>query len=173
MKKLVNDNPQSNMEHMINIVRIGDGSEKEGHWIYLRGMGENGEDIDLCEYIRLQNPEEWGEYSNEEMDEVMCDEISDPLRLIYWLAFSACNLREALRDYENADNWISCAELLPPQAKRVLVKMNYSIHEGRHIICIGCLQRQKWIIESSLKNVKPIKITHWQPLPAAPQEVQL
>ena len=94
MTRFTTDSPSNNVEGYRNMAFV------KGHEVYLRGMGEDGTDINLCDYVR-QNDEDYAKYDNETLEDIMCDEIIDPIQLLYWLAVGFAETRQKLRMYED------------------------------------------------------------------------
>lgn len=104
MKKIITDSPDGNTELMHNRVFVKDG------YVWLRRMGEHGEDIDLIDYCKKQcclhnsgcdaiteqydGAESFGELM---MD---CDCI---IAHLYWLAVGFAEVRQRLMKYENGE----------------------------------------------------------------------
>ena len=99
LKRLTYDKPQGMYESLHNTAYAKDRE------VFLRGLGIDGSDIDLCKYIAAQckelcnidisdiPPEDFGEH-------ITCDCI---VSVAYFLAAGAAGLREKLKGYENAD----------------------------------------------------------------------
>lgn len=93
--RLTTDNPETMMETMQNMVYIKDG------YIFIRNAGEPFyEDIRLEEYIR-QNRKEWSGFSDEQIQEMLCDQPTDPLELLYLMAVGFAHVREELKILED------------------------------------------------------------------------
>ena len=77
----------------------------KGKEVYLRGMGENGEDISLCAYCAAQCKERCGtdltDISTEEFGEFMDCEC--PVSLLYAIAIGAAEMREKLSKFEDTE----------------------------------------------------------------------
>lgn len=98
-KRLTTDNPQNNIERMLNYAYAKD------YCVFLR-YGDGKRDIDLCDYISRKAKEHNCDYvqtADDVMDgtcmEMGCDCV---LSVIYTVAIQAAELRERLKEYENA-----------------------------------------------------------------------
>lgn len=96
MKRLTTDNPQTNMEHMLNYAYAKDGN------VVLR-FGAEKPNIDLCEYMAMVAGEQCGvKLTPDDFMEGSCLECDNgcPLGVLYVVATQAAELRERLKEYE-------------------------------------------------------------------------
>lgn len=109
MKKIVTDNPQDNMEVMMNLAFVKD---KE---VWIRGGGEDGEDCTLIDFTNRMcaSHDCLFDITPNEIDEEDIDNTGDcllecsmsgcPIGTAYFIAIQAAELRERLRMYEAKD----------------------------------------------------------------------
>ena len=109
MDRLVTDNPQNNVEVMMNLAFVKD---KE---VWIRGGGPDGEDCTLIEFQkRLCKNRDECSYECADFDELPWDSVENigdvlmdcsmdgcPHGTAYFIAIQAAELRERLRKYEN------------------------------------------------------------------------
>ena len=108
MKKIVTDNPQDNVEIMLNLAFSKD---KE---VWIRGGSETGEDCTLIDFInrackehKCELAEDLAEQAHDFIgvgDMLMhCSMECCPLGTFYYVAVQASELRNRLRKYEDGD----------------------------------------------------------------------
>ena len=132
MDRLVTDNPQNNMEVMMNLAYVKD---KE---VWIRGGGPDGEDCSLVNFTKqmCQNyslcMENDGFPEDKEQDlDFLCDLLMEcsmsgcPIGTAYFIAIQAAELRERLRMHE---------EKQTPKD----IKSYYGLAGGSHGACPSC-----------------------------------
>lgn len=108
MEKIVNDDPQTNVEMMMNLAFIKD---KE---VWIRCGSEKGEDCNLIDFVNRACKEHKCEYAEDlkklehDFDNVgdmlmMCSGEGCPIGTFYYVAIQAAELREHLRKYEDGE----------------------------------------------------------------------
>ena len=109
MNKLVNDNPETNMEVMMNLSFV---KNKE---VWIRGGAPDGEDctlIDFSKQLCMKNHEcqfDDGfppDIAKDDFDQIgdlfmECSMCGCPIGTMYFIAIQAAELRERLRKFEN------------------------------------------------------------------------
>ena len=90
------DKPESFMETIRNKAYLKDGN------VWIRGLNSN-EGVSLYDYIRANSPD-WANQSDEEINIDMCDACIDEdlTVMVYWLATGFAEIREWLKDFEDA-----------------------------------------------------------------------
>lgn len=118
MKKLVTDDPQDNMEVMMNLAFVKD---KE---VWIRGSGPDGEDCTLIDFSRqmcMKNHECQfddgfpADLAKNDFDQIgdlfmECSMCGCPIGTAYFVAIQAAELRERLRMYEDKDGDLDAAD---------------------------------------------------------------
>ena len=152
MKKIVTDDPQDNVEVMMNLAFVKD---KE---VWIRGGGDDGEDCTLIDFTNrmcashdclfdIQNESEEDDIGNTGDRLLECSMSGCSVGTTYFIAIQAAELRERLRMYEekDADNqgrqqgpkhvgeWNDC-----PRCGKVLSPIQH-IH-----FCGTCGQEVEW-----------------------------
>ena len=101
MKKIITDSPDGNTELMHNRVFVKDG------YVWLRRMGEHGEDIDLIEFCKQKcnftpGCHEHIEQCNDvdSFGDLMMD-CDCNVAYLYWLAVGFAEVRQRLMRYED------------------------------------------------------------------------
>lgn len=94
MKRLTTDNPQNNIETLLNYAYA-----KDRRAILRHADGQN--DVDLCEYIAKQAKKAGCDLTAEDVMEGACMECDCPLSLLYNVATQAAETRERLKRYED------------------------------------------------------------------------
>ncbi len=93
-KRLVNDNPTTNTETMLNLAYAKDGN------VYLR---YGTDDMNLCDYVSALATNKGCNYTSTEIMEGACLECDCEVNLLYCLAVQAAELRERLKYYEDLE----------------------------------------------------------------------
>lgn len=98
MKRLTSNEPQGNTGLMLNMVYVKDNE------VYLRGLGENNENISLVDYCRKIYEEEYGielykDISAEDFGDYMDDDTL--LSVFYWACVGFAEVRERLMVFED------------------------------------------------------------------------
>jgi hypothetical protein len=106
MKRLTTNKPKGMTENMLNMV-FGKNNE-----VYLRGLGENQEDISLVEYCkkeynRLYDDSLDDTWTAENFGELMDDD--SLLSIMYWACVGFCEVRARLEVYEDESEKIRTA----------------------------------------------------------------
>lgn len=102
MKQLTTDNPQNNIETMMNMIYNKDG------WQYIRhgedGMLTTDFCLMLCKYQGCENPDIYSLTSNESKDEMLCDCVFEecPIATVYAALCGYGHVRDRLKMYEDA-----------------------------------------------------------------------
>ena len=111
MNRLTTDNPQNNIEVVMNMVYGKDG------WQHIR-HGEDGmPTVDfclmLCKERGCTTPDDYGADTNERKDEMLCDCAFEncPVATVYAALSGFGHVRGRLKMYEDAD-------MMPPQAEK-------------------------------------------------------
>jgi len=95
-ERLTTDKPQSNKDFLLNFVFVKDGE------VYLHGMGDDGEEIRLCDYIALRATSEKGcERTPQDILDGACNECNCELAALNIAAIQAAELRQRLADFED------------------------------------------------------------------------
>lgn len=98
LKRLTTDNPEKNIEVLLNYAYAEDG------WVKLRAAGGE-EEVDLCDYIEQQRRElgfDCGVFSTDIRDGA-CMECDCVLSLLNIVAIQAAELRGKLKHYEDME----------------------------------------------------------------------
>jgi hypothetical protein len=122
-KRLTTENPQGNMENMLNITKVINGE------VYIRNW--NGEmDLNLVDYCKEQYKSIYGRSIDADLEEkITAEEFGefmdgdDLLSLFYWTAVGYAELRERLKLYEDTG-------LSPKQAESVGLHKEKNAKEG-------------------------------------------
>lgn len=101
-KRLTTENPQGNMENMLNITKV------INHEVYIRNW--NGEaDLNLVDYCKEQYKSIYGRSIDADLEEkITAEEFGefmdgdDLLSLFYWMAVGHAELRVRLSEYEDS-----------------------------------------------------------------------
>lgn len=125
MKRLTTDNPDGNIETMLNYVYGKDG------WAHIRHDGEH-EDVNLTDWAKrqckLQGCDEVWTETPEKIDERLCDCMMDgpicPIAMAYCFASQAVHMRTRLKRYEDVLFDEVGKELLPLDDLRKLAVSN-------------------------------------------------
>jgi len=96
MERITTENPQNNVESLHNMVCV------KNREVYLRGFDDNGDDLNLFDYVRW-NDEAYRDCSNDDIMDIMADEIMSTTELVYNLAVGFAETREFLKRYEDAE----------------------------------------------------------------------
>lgn len=154
MKKLVTDDPQDNMEVMMNLAFVKD---KE---VWIRGGGPDGEDCTLIDFSRqmcMKNHEcqfDDGfppDIAKDDFDQLgdlfmECSMCGCPIGTMYFIAIQAAELRERLRMHEKKD------EPFPPKTRTnskgfrydYCGKCGHQLMAGVPKRCDNCGQAVSW-----------------------------
>lgn len=95
--RLTTDKPTNNTQTMLNYAYA-----KDGRVILRYGNGE--EDIDLCDYIALEAADKCCRPTADEVMDGACMECDCPLAILYVVSIQAAELRERLKEYEDAED---------------------------------------------------------------------
>lgn len=99
MQRLTYDEPEGIYEFMHNTAFVKDRE------VYLRGYGENGDDINLCAYCagecKKKCDVDLAEVPSSEFGEYM--DCLCPVSALFFIAAGAAEMREKLKKYEDAD----------------------------------------------------------------------
>jgi hypothetical protein len=117
MKRLTTNEPSGMTENMLNMV-FGKNNE-----VYLRGLGENGEDISLVNYCRKEYEKLHGcelekDISAIDFGDYMDDD--DLLSIFYWACVGFSEVRQRLMRYED-------------EAQKVRMTCSKPCHMGKDI----------------------------------------
>ena len=152
MNKLVNDNPETNMEVMMNLAFV----KNKEVWIW--GGGADGKDCTLVDFSRrmcMCNPEcqfdDGFPSDRNDLDAIGdtymdCSMTGCPIGTAYFIAIQAAELRERLRKYEEKD------EPFPPRTRTnsrgfrydYCGKCGHQLVAGIPKRCDNCGQAVKW-----------------------------
>lgn len=154
MKRLVTDNPQDNMEVMMNLAFV---KNKE---VWIRGSGPDGEDCTLINFSRqmcMKNhecqfddgfPSDLGKNDFDQIGDLFmeCSMCGCPIGTMYFIAIQAAELRERLRKYEEKE------EPFPPRIRTTsrgfrydyCGKCGHRLEPGMQMRCGNCGQVVKW-----------------------------
>jgi len=157
MKRLVTDDPQDNVEVMLNLAYVKD---KE---VWIRGGGADGEDCTLIDFSRqmcMKNhecqfddgfPADLGKNDFDQIGDVFleCSMCGCPIGTMYFIAIQAAELRERLRKYEEKK------EPMKPKSKTRHSNDSYpqvqhwcgacmAMLNGKPNFCHNCGQAVKW-----------------------------
>jgi len=100
MRRLTVDEPSNNMESIWNIVFVKDND------VWLKGLGEDNEDINLVDYCKKEFKKQRGyelegDISTEDFGDYMEDE--DLLSNFYWTCVGFAEVRQQLKKYYDRD----------------------------------------------------------------------
>jgi len=99
LQRLTYDEPEGIYESMHNTAFVLDRE------VMLRGMGKNGEDVNLCAYCaaecKKQCETDLSEVPSSEFGEFMDCEC--PVAVLFFIAAGAAEMREKLKQYEDAE----------------------------------------------------------------------
>lgn len=95
-ERLTTDKPQNNKDFLLNFAFVKDGE------VYLRGMGDDGEEIRLCDYIAIRATSEKGcERTPQDILDGACNECHCELAALNIVAVQAVELRNRLAELED------------------------------------------------------------------------
>lgn len=95
-ERLTTDKPQNNKDFLLNFAFVKDGE------VYLRGMGDDGEEIRLCDYIAIRATSEKGcERTPQDILDGACNECHCELAALNIVAIQAAELRNRLAELED------------------------------------------------------------------------
>lgn len=95
-ERLTTDKPQNNKDFLLNFAFVKDGE------VYLRGMGDDGEEIRLCDYIAIRVTSEKGcERTPKDILDGACNECHCELAALNIVAIQAAELRHRLAELED------------------------------------------------------------------------
>jgi hypothetical protein len=98
MKRFTTDTPTGNVQGFLNFAFIRNAE------VYLRGIGDGGEDISLADYCK----KECKERCDNDLSDVPAEEFAElmdcecPMAVLYALGVAAAELRSRLSEYEDA-----------------------------------------------------------------------
>ena len=192
MERLTTDKPENNLQTVLNLFYAKDGQA----WVRGGGPWPKYPDVTLNDNIRraikllATCPQLFDELDDQKLSEAMADWYQDGaesheglIGMLYTAGWVCAELRARLKEYEDTElspaqvvklRWIPVERRLPGAEEVKQHYQRYGEHPRyiamiKHALFVAVLSYDGEMFYDSVTN-EPYAVTHWMPLPAAPEE---